>query len=168
MLIPVNGARCLVRLEIDLAAHAIPIFLNSSLFPRAPRLAHDIPRRIPVSPWTRCLPARAALRTCTLERRVRPLPHPVAHRREYGDSVPPRARSPCRRRRATPRTCTSERRPRTPHRGRLALALAVHRASADFAPDSPPANWDDTRRMSVRIGARAEADTERAMTLALT
>ncbi|KAJ6524611.1 hypothetical protein DFH09DRAFT_1096022 [Mycena vulgaris] len=44
----------------------------------------------------------------------------------------------------------------------------IHRASAGFVPDSPPAHWDDTRRMSARVGARAEASTEHATTHVLT
>ncbi|KAJ6501412.1 hypothetical protein DFH09DRAFT_1102481 [Mycena vulgaris] len=57
------------------------------------------PRRIPASTKTRCLPRRAPPRTRThtpcswltlaTAPPERPLPHPVAHRRVYGDTRPP-------------------------------------------------------------------------------
>ncbi|KAJ6524667.1 hypothetical protein DFH09DRAFT_1418514 [Mycena vulgaris] len=162
--------------------------------PRAPtctlsaRLAHDISRHIHASTGTRCHPPRAP---CTTQSRCSLYLHPVRTRLAHdiprrmstdaspcGLSAPPAPRSfllvpgPRRERKESLlRRPYLERRARTPHRGRLALALAPPavaasstaraRGRAGLVPESPPANWDDPRCMSVRVGARAETGTER-------
>ncbi|KAJ6474112.1 hypothetical protein DFH09DRAFT_1473198, partial [Mycena vulgaris] len=116
--------------------------------------------------------------------------------REYGDTMPPSARSPHRPCRAPPRTCTparvqgaapappslylhprrlraqaAPRGPRTrtctPDRRHVIYRASARAWSAGLVPKSPPADWDDPRCMSARVGARAEVGTERAKTHAL-
>ncbi|KAJ6563411.1 hypothetical protein DFH09DRAFT_1315593 [Mycena vulgaris] len=54
-----------------------------------------------------------------------------------------------------PRTCTPDRRP-------VVHCASARAPGAGFVPNSPVAHWDDARRMSARVGAGAEAGTERA------
>ncbi|KAJ6458816.1 hypothetical protein DFH09DRAFT_1115359 [Mycena vulgaris] len=108
-----------------------------------PALASFAPWRIGASTGTRCFPARASL-TVSAASAASPPRARLAHR--IPTPKMPRTHAAPR----APRTCTPDRR------------RVVHRASAGFVPDSPPANWDDPRRMSARVGARAEAGTEHA------
>ncbi|KAJ6563369.1 hypothetical protein DFH09DRAFT_1315548 [Mycena vulgaris] len=134
--------------------------------------------------------ARIAYRLCGICRFPAPRTRRSPHPREDGDTTPPRARSPHRPRCALPHTCTPARaqgvaaapsssyqHPRMPRTHAAPRApctctpdprRVVHRASAGFVPDSPPAHWDDTRRMSARVGARAETGTEHATAHVLT
>ncbi|KAJ6503024.1 hypothetical protein DFH09DRAFT_1441156 [Mycena vulgaris] len=156
-----------------------PVVLASfALSPRSPSYLHPI--RAPRSPNPReYVSPRAHLHgICRLPApRTPPSPHP----REYGDTMPPRARSPHRPRRTAPRTCTPVRAqgvaaalasshldPPNAARARgvgrwLRTRLVARESSCSRGRRSRPASvyLDDTRRISARVSARAEAGTER-------